>query len=389
MFNREYLNFFKKWYLGIDGVLLSIFFLFIILSCLFSFSFGTPIANRIGTKDYYFFKHQIVFALISLFLVFILSSMNENLARKSIFLFSIISFLLLILVPILGFRVKGAKRWIYMFGFSIQPTEFIKPALILLNSIFLEKIFETDNKKYLIFPLTLYVICSIFIIKQPDIGTLILLSTVFFAQIFLLDIIKIKYYICLFIGSVFVIFVLYKTLPHVSNRIDNFLSSIKNPDNANYQVRRSLLAYKNAGFLGKGFLDGYVKNHIPDVHTDFIFPAITEEFGFLISFLIITIYLYAFIRIVMIGYGKDNFFQFVALFGLSFLFISQTMINMCVSMNMLPTKGMTLPFLSYGGSSMLGMSILFGYVLVFTKNEFGIGKKLIIKTFSLFLQNPQ
>ena len=133
-----------------------------------------------------------------------------------------------------------------MFGFSIQPTEFIKPALILLNSIFLEKIFETDNKKYLIFPLTLYVICSIFIIKQPDIGTLILLSTVFFAQIFLLDIIKIKYYICLFIGSVFVIFVLYKTLPHVSNRIDNFLSSIKNPDNANYQVRRSLLAYKNS-----------------------------------------------------------------------------------------------------------------------------------------------
>lgn len=372
MFNREKLNFIKKWYLAIDGRLLSIFYLFVSLSCLFSFSFSPSVANRIGIYKYHFFKHQLTFVVMSIFLVFIISLMNKNLAKKSIFIFFFMSILFLILVPIFGFKTKGAKRWIYIFGFSLQPTEFIKPALILLNSILLEKVVKTNNRKYLIFSVIFYLICILFIMKQPDIGTLILLSIVFFAQIFLLDIIEVKYYLYLLVFSVVAIFSLYKALPHVSNRIDNFLTSVKNPEMANYQVKRSLLGYKNSGFLGNGFLNGYVKNYIPDVHTDFIFPAITEEFGFVISFLIIVLYLYIFIRVLFLAYLSKDFFQFMALFGLSLLLIVQTTINICVSMNLLPTKGMTLPFLSYGGSSIFGISILFGYILVFTKNDFGI-----------------
>lgn len=307
--------------------------------------------------------------------------MNKNLAKKSVFAFFFVAFLLLILVPFFGFKTKGAKRWIYILGFSFQPTEFIKPALILLNSIFLEKIIKTKDRKYLAFSIIFYFICVLFIIKQPDIGTLILLSAVFFTQIFLLDIIEMKYYLYLSVISIVSVFLLYKSLPHVSNRIDNFLTSVKNPEMANYQVKRSLLSYKNSGLLGNGFLNGYVKNHIPDAHTDFIFPAITEEFGFIISFLIVSLYLYTFIRIVVLACFCRDFFQFTALFGLSLLLIVQTTINICVSMNLLPTKGMTLPFLSYGGSSTIGMSILFGYILVFTKNDFGIreqNKELLI-----------
>lgn len=372
MFNRENLNFIKKWYLAVDGRLLAIFYLLVLSSCMFSFSFSPSVANRIGVNEYHFFKHQLVFSAMSIFLVFIISLMSKNLAKKSVFVFFFIAFLLLILVPFFGFKTKGAKRWIYIFGFSFQPTEFIKPALILLNSIFLEKIIKTKDGKYLAFSLIFYFICVLFIVKQPDIGTLILLSAVFFTQIFLLDIIEIKYYLYLLVISTISVFLLYKSLPHVSNRIDNFLTSVKNPEMANYQVRRSLLSYKNSGLMGNGFLNGYVKNHIPDAHTDFIFPAVTEEFGFIISFLIVSLYLYVFIRVVILACFCKDFFQFTALFGLSLLLMVQTTINICVSMNLLPTKGMTLPLLSYGGSSTIGMSILFGYILVFTKNDFGI-----------------
>ena len=161
-------------------------------------------------------------------------------------------------------------------------------------------------------------------------------------------------------------------MPHVSGRINNFLTSIKNPDKANYQVKRSIIAYQNAGLFGEGFMEGEIKNFIPDVHTDFIFPAITEEFGFVIVFCMLCLYFYTSVRIMLKAYlynSKDTF-TFLSLFGLSLLFVTQTSINIGVSLNLLPTKGMTLPFLSYGGSSIVGSSVLIGFVLILCKNTY-------------------
>lgn len=376
MFNREKLNFIEKWWLLIDKKVFFLFTLLIFLGCIFSFSFSTIVAERIEVQSYYFFKHQIIFTLISLPTVFTISMMDENLAKKSIFLFFSISFILMFLTPIFGFQTKGAKRWLYILGFSIQPVEFLKPALILLNAYLLDKFAENENWNYIVTSIMIYFICIIMVAKQPDIGNLILISIIFFAQLFLLDIIKIKHCIYILMILLCLSISLYLTLPHVSNRIDNFLISAKNLEKANYQVRRSIMAYQNANWLGRGFLEGNIKNYIPDVHTDFIFPAIAEEFGFIISSIILFIYFYIIIRILIlankINYKNKNHFIFLALCGLILIIFLQTSVNICVSMNLLPTKGMTLPLLSYGGSSLIGTSIIFGYILVFTKKRFGI-----------------
>lgn len=371
MFNRSKLGFLQKLLLVVDKKLLIVYFGFLVLSCIFIYSSSVSVANRISLGDYYFFKHQLYFSFLSIFIVLFLLIFDEEILKKySIFLF-VSSLILLILVPIMGFQTKGAKRWIYLFGISIQPTEILKPTLILINAYLLEKFVILKQPKYIITTVLLYLISIFFIYKQPDIGTLILITVIFFTQIFLIDSINLK-------KSMFIIFaflsffvIIYFTLPHVSNRINNFISSIKNPDSVNYQVKRSLIAYQNSGFFGKGFLEGEVKNFIPDVHTDFIFPAIAEEFGFLIVFLIISLYFYFTLRVLFkVMKIENNLFKVISLYGLSLLFLVQTVINIGVSLNLLPTKGMTLPFLSYGGSSMIGSSITIGFILILTKNNY-------------------
>ncbi len=349
-------------------------------SCIFIFSSSISVANRLNINNYHFFKSQVFYNLLCIFITISISFFSEQIAKKNIFLLFILSLILLIAVHFSGFQTKGSKRWLRIYGLSIQPTELIKPSFILISAWLLYKFQTTKIKNYLIINLVLYIICLYFIYKQPDIGTLILLSLVFFTQIFLLDIINLKYCFYLFLFFIFLSITSYTSLPHVSNRIDSFIASIQEPEKANYQVKRSINAYNNSGLLGKGFMEGEVKNFIPDVHTDFIFPAITEEFGFLFVFCIISLYFYLTIRILLKAIYSNDFFKFLALVGLSLLFLVQTSINICVSLNLLPTKGMTIPFLSYGGSSLIGTAIVFGFIFVFTKKDLDF-KDSVEKTF--------
>lgn len=369
MFNREKLNIINKWWLAIDKKILAVFFLFIIFSCIFIFSSSVSVANRLNINNYHFFKSQIFYSILCIFITISISFFSEKIAKKNIFLLFILSFILLIAVNFIGFQTKGSRRWLRIYGLSIQPTELIKPSFILISAWLLERFQATKIKNYLIINLVLYIICLYFIYKQPDIGTLILLSLVFFTQIFLLDFINLKYCLYLFLFFSFLSLISYVSLPHVYNRINSFITSIQEPEKANYQVKRSISAYNNSGLLGKGFMEGEVKNFIPDVHTDFIFPAITEEFGFLFVFFIISIYFYLTIRILLKAIASDDFFKFLALIGLALLFLVQTSINICVSLNLLPTKGMTIPFLSYGGSSLIGTAIIFGFIFIFTRKN--------------------
>lgn len=361
----------ENWLLTVDKTILGIYFIFLILSLIFIFTASTSVATRINVNDFYFFKHQLFFVVLSSGILICLSFLDESILKKSIKILFIISFLLLLSVQFFGFQTKGARRWIYIFNFSIQPTEILKPILIILNAYLLEKFSNTKNFKYILITIFLYLICMVLIYKQPDIGTLILLTLVFFSQIFLLDIIKIKHsiFIGLFVLLLFIIS--YLTLPHVNNRINTFIYGIKDPSNVNYQVKTSISSYKHSGVLGKGFLEGEVKNYIPDAHTDFIFPAITEEFGFIIAFLIISLYFYLFFRVIIkANLDKEDLFRFLSLYGLSLLIIFQTIINIGVSLNLFPTKGMTLPLLSYGGSSLIGTSLNISAIIILTKKTF-------------------
>ncbi|MDR1498877.1 MAG: FtsW/RodA/SpoVE family cell cycle protein, partial [Rickettsiales bacterium] len=370
-FNREKLNFLHRWWMVIDKKILSIFFIFILLSCVFVFSSSIPVAGRINVDDYFFFKHHVFFIILSVTTTIIISMFGENFAKKSIFPLFSCSLIILVIVHFYGFQTKGARRWLHIFGLSIQPTELIKPSLVLVNAYLLEKFQDTKNRNYLLISVVLYMLCSCLILRQPDIGTLALLTMIFFTQLFLLDFIDFRLCLYISLAVIFAIFAIYSCLPHVKNRVDNFVVGIKNSNSANYQVRMSLLGYRNSGIFGKGFMEGEIKKYIPDVHTDFIFPAIAEEFGFIFTFLMVLLYFYTAVRVMLKANKSDDQFKFFSLYGLSLLFLTQMVINAGVSLHLLPTKGITLPFLSYGGSSLLGTSINFGFLLVFTRKNFG------------------
>lgn len=369
MFNREKLGFFRRYWLTVDKKL---FFSFLILLCmglLFIFTASMPVANRIGAStNYFFIKKQLFYILVSVFAFGFITLFSDYFNIKVITLCFCILTIMLLLVLIGGFSVKGAKRWIYIGGISLQPSEIIKPFLIIINAYILSYLKDKNDFLKIIISFIPFGIVCFLILCQPDIGMLMLLVAIYITQIFLSNI---KFRTLFFCGLSTVILMLscYFMLPHVRNRINSYLASLKNKEQMNYQVLTSIKGYNNAGIMGQGFLEGKVKAVIPDCHTDFIFPVITEEFGFIFSSFIIMFYLYIATRIMLLGYyTKDEYIAF-SLYGLALLFIIQTFINIGVTLNLLPTKGMTLPFLSYGGSSLIGNSITFAFIIKYTKQK--------------------
>jgi cell division protein FtsW len=280
-------------------------------------------------------------------------------------------------VSIFGYEVKGSKRWLYIFGFSLQPTEFIKSAYIILNAYVLSLIDENKRVKKLLFiDISLLIIIIYLLFKQPDVGNCCLLLFSVLAQTFFLDNFTVKLLLKCFVGLIFFIFIVYLSFSHAYSRINNFVLSFSNIEKAQYQVKSSITSYRNSGLLGKGFMEGEAKKHIPDAHTDFILPVISEEFGFCVLFMIILSYIYLFYRIILKSLKYNDKCVFFILIGLSTLFIFQVAINVGVSLNLLPTKGMTIPFLSYGGSSLIANAVNFGYILILTKNNIAERKKI-------------
>jgi cell division protein FtsW len=372
LFQRDELLSFQRNWLALDKRLFYLFSLLLVLGCLFSYSFSVSVATRIGVADYHFFRRHLAFALASLVLLLLLASLGPGAARRTSPLLFCISLLLLCLVPFFGFQTKGARRWLYIAGMSLQPSEFIKPLLILVFAQLLDRFSQSPSPRPLALAVVLYSLVMLLLFRQPDVGASLLITLVLSAQVLLTDFFRPRHFLYMLLVFLILCTATYLAFPHVAERLANFVLSVRDPERASYQVRRSLMAYRNAGWLGQGFLEGKIKENIPDIHTDFIFPAIAEEFGFSVALLLVLLYLYMALRVLLLANRKNSNYEFLAMNGLTLLMILQVYINICVSLNLLPTKGLTLPFLSYGGSSLLGTALASGYLLVFTKKEFGL-----------------
>ena len=349
-----------------------IFFCFIILFFLglfFSFSSTSSLAGERLNKDYYFFfsKH-LVFTSISLTIMILISLIETNFLKKIIVPLFILSFILLGLVPILGLEVKGAKRWLDFYFFRLQPIELLKPFFILVTAkILILDIFKNSHTKYFLSFLLLLAV-TILLIDQPDLGQTILLviswgATVFISGVSLLFILSFT--------SIFLIFIslLLYFLPDKFGYIISRLVSFVDPSKGDkFQSSSALDAIKLGGVKGQGMGEGILKDSVPEAHTDYIIAIISEEYGSLISVMIILIFLYISFRIIKNCINQDDKLMKVSLCGLASLLIFQTFIHIGVNTSLIPTTGMTLPFLSYGGSSLIGSSILAGVILNFTKN---------------------
>ena len=369
MLENSYKFIFINYWRNIDK---KIFFCFIILFSLglfFSFSSTSSLAGERLNKDYYFFfsKH-LIFTSLSLTIMILISLIETNFLKKIIVPLFILSFILLGLVPILGLEVKGAKRWLDFYFFRLQPIELLKPFFILVTAkILILDIFKNSHTKYFLSFLLLLAV-TILLIDQPDLGQTILLiiswgATVFISGVSLLFILSFTSIFLIFISLL--LFFLPDKFGYIINRLVSFVDPSKGDK---FQSTSALDAIKLGGVKGQGMGEGILKDSVPEAHTDYIIAIISEEYGSLISVMIILIFLYISFRIIKNCINQDDKLMKVSLCGLASLLIFQTFIHIGVNTSLIPTTGMTLPFLSYGGSSLIGSSILAGVILNFTKN---------------------
>jgi len=311
-------------------------------------------------------KHTIFFVL-SLIFLFILSQFNnKNIRRVSLFAF-ILLLILMIIIFFLDYEVKGAKRWIQILNFTLQPSEIIKPVFVILSAWCISKSIE-DKKFYLPILFIFFFLLLILIIMQPDLGMTVLISSTFFCQLFVAGLSLFLVFLA-FLFIVFISIFSYFIFDHVQSRINSFLGGISGSDT--YQIDLSIKAFQNGGLLGKGPGQGILKERIPDANTDFIFAVAGEELGLIFCLVIILIILSIIVRTLINVLKVEDTYKIIAISGLICSFGLQCLINIFSSLGLIPTKGMTLPFVSYGGSSMISISILFGFLLSLTnkKNE--------------------
>ena len=299
--------------------------------------------------------------------MFFISAIETSLLKRLVVPAFIIFFFLLILVPIIGVEVKGAKRWLNIYIFRLQPIELLKPFFILMIAqvLTLDKL-KRNQVRYL-FSFLLLSSVIILLINQPDLGQAILLiiswmSAVFVSGVSLIYILSFFTIFIVFIAGL--LFLMPEKFGYIINRLITFLDPSKGD---NFQSSKALDAIKQGGIKGQGMGEGILKDSVPEAHTDYIISIISEEYGSIISILIVTIFLYIAFRIIKNCILKDDEFLKLSLCGLASLLIFQTFIHIGVNTSLLPTTGMTLPFLSYGGSSLIGSAILAGIILNYTK----------------------
>ena len=369
IFKINLLNYWQN----IDKKIFVSFIILFFLGLFFSFSSTSSLAGERLNKDYYFFfsKH-LIFTFIALVIMILISFISTHALKKMIIPLFTLSFIFLVLVPFIGVEVKGAKRWLDFYFFRLQPIEILKPFFILVSVkiLTLEK-FENSKIKYF-FSFLLLSSVIILLIDQPDLGQSILLVGSWIATVFIsgVSLIYILSFFSLFIISLSLILIL---LPdkfgYVLDRLVSFIDPTKGDK---FQSSSALDAIKLGGLTGQGMGEGILKERVPEAHTDYIIAIISEEYGSIISIMIILIFLFISFKIIKNCINETDQFVKISLCGLATLLVFQTFIHVGVNTNLIPTTGMTLPFLSYGGSSLVGSAILAGIILNYTKNKINL-----------------
>lgn len=357
-----------EWWRSVDHVLLAFFICLIGTGIILSMA-ASPAASarlRVDNPFYFLYRHSF-FAMMGIAGAIILSMFSAQNARRLGVITLIGTIVILIAVFFMGYEVKGAQRWIKFAGFSFQPSEFAKPAFIVLAA-WMFSVRPKDPSVPAVFVIFLFylVLLSLFIL-QPDFGQSFLL-TLCFAAVFFFAGLSLSWMLFMMSSTIGMAVVAYFTLPHVKARVQRFMGT--NGDES-YQTQQALDAIGRGGFFGRGPGEGDVKYKLPDGHTDFIFAVTVEEFGFLLSAMVLLLLTGFVIRCFRSALKLNDYFSQLAVAGLATMIGMQTIINVYVNLNMAPAKGMTLPFISYGGSSLLALCFTAGLLLAFTRRRPG------------------
>jgi cell division protein FtsW len=356
-----------RWWWTVDRWTLLAIAALIGFGALLSMAASPAVAERIGTDNLHFVKRHLMMLPPAIAIMFIVSlQAPKNIRRIAIIGFAI-SVVLLAATFLVGVEIKGARRWINLPGLSLQPSEFVKPTFAVVAAWLFAEQRQSPGFHGNAIAIALFVLVVGMLVKQPDLGMAVVITAVFFAQAFLAGLRL--YWVALgTVGCAAGLVGAYFLLPHVTSRINRFLDPAAGDS---YQIDKSIGAFMNGGFWGRGPGEGRVKEWLPDAHADFVFAVAGEELGLIACLFIVALFGFVVLRGFSRVFQESNLFVVLAATGLFVQFGLQAIINMASSLHLMPTKGMTLPFLSYGGSSMLALALGMGMALALTRRRFG------------------
>jgi cell division protein FtsW len=354
-----------RWWWTVDRWTLLAMALLIAIGAVLTMAASPAVAERIGLESFHFARRQLIFLVPAVMLMISISMLTPRAIRRLAIIGFIISMVLLAGTMIFGTEIKGATRWLSLGLFSIQPSEFVKPFFIVVTAWMLALQKEQDGIPGNLIAGTLAALVIGLLLVQPDFGMAVIVALVWCAQVFMAGLPLLWVGGLIFVGGA-AVFAVYVTVPHVASRIDRFLDPSLGDT---FQIETAIDAFANGSLLGRGPGEGIGKRVLPDAHTDFIFAVAGEEFGLIVCLIVVALFAYITLR----GYqrlaGEDTLFIMLAAGGLLTQFGLQAIINMGVNLHLLPTKGMTLPFISYGGSSLLALSFGMGMVIALTRRR--------------------
>lgn len=363
MITREHRTPLSEWWWTVDRLLLAAIVTLMLAGVILSLAASPPVATRIGLEPFHFFNRHILFLIPSIVVLIGVSFMSPRQIRRSALVVFALAVLLIVATLAFGPEVKGAKRWITIVGINIQASEAAKPSFIVIAAwLFSESIRKPGMPATSMAVMMLIMLVSLLIL-QPDFGQTMLILMAW-GSLFFIAGMRMVWVAGLAGAAAGGLFLAYFMVPHVAGRIKRFMDPASGDT---FQVDTAMEAFSNGGWYGLGPGEGIAKRSLPDSHTDFVFAVGAEEFGILLCLAILALFAFIVIRALSRAYATEDLFSRFAASGLAILFGVQAAINMAVNLHLIPAKGMTLPFISYGGSSMVSLAYSVGMLLALTR----------------------
>jgi cell division protein FtsW len=356
---------FSAWWWTVDRLMLAALGAVMLGGIILSLAASPPVAARIGLDPFYFVNRHILYLVPTIIVLLVTSFLSPHHLRRVALIVFIISAAMVVATLFVGVEIKGARRWIVLAGINIQPSEFLKPAFVVLISW----LFAESSRKFDV-PATTFCLLLLIgvvgiLVLQPDFGQTMLVALVWGALFFMAGM-RFIWVIGLGGTAVLGLATAYATIPHVAQRIKRFMDPASGDT---FQVDTAVESFIRGGWFGQGPGEGTMKRILPDSHADFVFAVAAEEFGIVLCLALVALFAFIVLRALYKAMRSEDPFARFATAGLAILFGTQSAINMSVNLALIPAKGMTLPFISYGGSSMISLAYGMGMLLAFTRER--------------------
>ncbi|MEH2510248.1 cell division protein FtsW [Nitrobacteraceae bacterium AZCC 1564] len=365
MISREQRTPLSEWWWTVDRLLLAAILTLMLAGVILSLAASPPVAARIGLDAFHFFNRHVIFLMPSFIVLIAVSFLSPRQVRRSALIVFVISIVLIVATLLLGPEVKGAKRWITILGVNIQASEVAKPAFVILVAWLFAESARRPEMPATSMALALLLMLVTLLVAEPDFGQTMLISMVW-GTLFFIAGMRMIWVFGLMGVSAAGLFTAYLFVPHVAGRIKRFMDPASGDT---FQVDMAMESFTHGGWFGLGPGEGTVKRILPDSHTDFVFAVAAEEFGIILCLVLLALFAFIVIRSLSRAYASEDLFARFAAAGLAIMFGIQASINMAVNLHLMPAKGMTLPFISYGGSSMVSLAYGVGMLLALTRQR--------------------